>query len=169
MALQLKKEFTDYRLLYMQPDPEDQERVCIGVLLQDETGKPEVLYDSRFSRLRCVAPGIDVDLVNFYLEEIRHALTSSPGDPAAVVDQFGPTFVTSQLRKVSVPLSDAGRLQLLERFVLHSPVRSLVAGEEAVMARPAETAFADHIEGVVRSISTATFQRVTRQAKPQQI
>src|SRR5882724_779013 len=106
MALQLKKEFADYRLLYMQPDPEDEERVCIGILLQDATRKPEILYDSKFSRLRCVAPGIDVDLVNFYVEEIRQALTSSPADSTTAVDQFGPTFAISQPRKIGVPLSD---------------------------------------------------------------
>jgi hypothetical protein len=100
----------------------------------------------RHSRLRCVAPGIDVDLVNFYVEEIRQALTSSPGDPAAVVDQFGPTFVTSQPRKVSVPLSDAGRLQLLQRFVLRSQLTGLAADEGAARGRPVAAAFADHLE-----------------------
>ena len=169
MALQLKQEFGDYRLLYMQPDPEDEERVCIGVLLHEGSRRPEVLYDSKFARLRCVAPSIDVDLVNFYVEEIRQALTSSPGAPAAVVDQFGPTFATSQPRKVSVPLSDTERLQLLQRFVLRSLAGGIAADEAAATARPAETAFADHLEGVVRSLSTAIIQRVTRQAKPQQI
>jgi hypothetical protein len=152
----------------MQPDPEDEERVCIGVLVQESTRKPEVLYDPRFSRLRCVAPGIDVDLVNFYVEEIRQALTGSPGDPAAMVDHYGPTFAVSEPRKVSVPLSDRGRLQLLQRFVLRSPVRGLDA-EKAARVAPAEAAFAEHLEEVVRSVSTATIQRVTRQAKPQQI
>lgn len=57
MALQLKKELADYRLLYMQPDPEDEERVCIGILLQEINQRPEILYDSKFSRLRLRGAG----------------------------------------------------------------------------------------------------------------
>ena len=149
MALQLKKEFADYRLLYLQPDPEDEERVCIGVLIQGNNRRPEILYDSKFSRVRCVAPAIDIDLINFYVEEMRQALVDAPSDFAMVSRQFGPMFVASEPRKVSVPLSDSSRLQLLHRFVLRTSGQ--VLGTDAHTSKKSrDVAFAEHLEAVVQ-------------------
>lgn len=113
-----------------------------------------------------MAPAIDVDLVNFYVEEIRQALTGAPSDPVAVINQFGPMFVVSRPRKVIVPLSETGRLQLLQRFVLHSTGAGLTAGGVAASKKSRDVAFAEHLEGVVRSIPDSTIQRVIRLAKP---
>ncbi len=44
-----------YRLVYFSPRPEDDERVCVGILLYD-SGFAELEFDENLDKAHCFAP-----------------------------------------------------------------------------------------------------------------
>lgn len=117
METELKRDIGKYRLLYFQPNPEDGERVCVGLLFQDRRSL-SVLYDGRFPKVRCIAPSYEPELVKFYLDDLDATLRRrSEDDLGLILRRYGPQLVASEERIVSLPLSESKKLSLLERFV----------------------------------------------------
>lgn len=106
-----------YRLLYVQPEPEQGDRVCVGLVFEENSGRFSMLYDNDLQKLRCVAPAVDLDLVRFYLEDLRGAVRDS-GDLDAVIRRYAPQVSMSAQRSVRSPVSDIVRVSLLERFAI---------------------------------------------------
>src|SRR5690349_17544822 len=116
MGGQLNKQVATYRLVYFQPEPEDGERVCIALLFN--FGRDlDLLYDRDFPKLKCLAPDVDPALVNFYLEEMVNVLRHSQSDVDVLIGSRTPQLAASEPRRVSWPLSDSARLQLIARFL----------------------------------------------------
>ena len=118
MASELKR-VGWYRLLYYQPAPETGERITIGLLFEDE-GHAFLHYDKQFAKLRKLYPWIDSKTVGFYLEDLKSALSKAKGiDP--VLNLYGPQLVSSDARKVVLPITDALVKMLMGKFVQPAP------------------------------------------------
>ncbi|HEV2884666.1 MAG TPA: hypothetical protein VGW36_07395 [Pyrinomonadaceae bacterium] len=105
-----------YRLVYFQPDPEDGERVSIALLFQ-ANGGVDLLYNTDFPRLRCLAPSTDPNLVQMYLDDLADRLRHDQLNVDAIIRRHAPQIMTSEPRKVAWPLTDAARLYLMKRFL----------------------------------------------------
>ncbi|SRR6266404_656928 len=105
-----------YRLVYFQPDPEDGERVCVALLFNTQRDV-ELLYDSEFPKLRCLAPHIDTDLVKIYLDDMEANLKRAPSDVDLLIRRHSPQLVTSEARKAAWPLTNTARMHLMRRFL----------------------------------------------------
>jgi hypothetical protein len=145
MDTELKKGTAKYRLLYFQPNPEDGERVCVGVLLEEEYGRScSVLYDAKFPKVHCIAPHAEPELIKFYLDDLDDALRRSGDDPILTLRRYGPQLIASDERLVSLPITETTKLMLLERFV--GPCGVAIARLESAAAQtPRKDKFAEHI------------------------
>jgi hypothetical protein len=147
MAIDLNKKRT-YRLVYFLPEPEDGERICVGLLFRDQ-GQYSLAYDSSFPKLSCVAPHYGKAALKFYLDELEQALRrASPEEVDLIVKKSGPQIVASDARVLLVPLTNAIKQKLLERFVLgrHAQEVAQVMKEEAQSREhPVEESIADFI------------------------
>src|SRR5271168_974551 len=118
MASELKR-VGWYRLLYYQPAPETGERITIGLLFEDE-GRAFLHYDKHFAKLRKLYPWIDSKAIGFYLEDLKSALAKTTGiEP--VLNLYGPQLVSSDARKVILPITDALVKMLMGKFVQPAP------------------------------------------------
>lgn len=146
MDTELKKGTAKYRLLFFQPNPEDGERVCVGVLLEEEYGRSySVLYDEKFPKVRCIAPGAEPELIKFYLDDLNGALRSRSGDdPILILKRYGPQLVASEERLVALPITDTTKLRLLERFVTPCEVSKAKLDYVKTHAPPKDR-FAEHM------------------------
>jgi hypothetical protein len=170
METELRKEVGKYRLLFFQPEPEDGERVCVGVLFEEDRARSySVLYDDKFPKVRCIAPHYEPELIKFYLDDLGSALRNDSGDDLTLtLRRYGPQLIASEERFVSLPLTDATKLRLLERFV--SPgIKS--AGEAMQMAAETHKSdqFAEHIRLLVSKYILLTETSFLRNASPQQM
>jgi hypothetical protein len=111
---------SEYRLLFIQPDPDLAERVCIGVLFEARDVKPRVLYDAKLSKLRCVAPSLDLSLVRYFLDSLEEALADAD-EVNSTLRTYAPQLSVSPPRQVRSPLSESDKLYLLHRFALANP------------------------------------------------
>jgi hypothetical protein len=117
METELKKDIGKYRLLYFQPDPEDGERVCVGLLFQDQRSCT-VLYDHKFPKVHCIAPFYELELVKFYLDDLASTVQNTSGDDLILaLRRYGPQLIASEERFVSLPVTESVKVRLLERFV----------------------------------------------------
>ena len=105
-----------YRLVYFQPDPEDGERVSVA-LLYTADGDVDLLYDPTFSKLKCLDPNTDPEIVKMYLEDLSSSVRTRGADVDLIAKQYSPHLTTSEKRKASSPLTDELRLHLLRRFL----------------------------------------------------
>lgn len=118
MASELKR-VGWYRLLYYQPAPETGERIAIGLLFEDDQ-HAFVHYDKQFAKLRKLYPWIDPKSVGFYLDDLRNALARTKNiEP--VLNLYGPQLVSSDARKVVLPITSALVAMLMEKFVQPVP------------------------------------------------
>ena len=166
MALDLKKR--SYRLVYFQPEPEDGERVCVGLLFCDY-GQYSLSYDSSFPKLSCVAPRYGKAALKFYLNELEQSLhRASPDEVETILRKSGPQILTSDVRALLAPLSNAIKQKLLERFVLgcHSP-QTLQAMKDEVVKR--ERPVEESITGFLKAFLPANKGDVIFQARPRQL
>ena len=60
------KTLAEYRLVYLQPTPEDGERVCIAILFTDD-GRPSLAFDAALKRAKCLGERLDLDHVRSLL------------------------------------------------------------------------------------------------------
>lgn len=161
METKLKRETGQYRLLHFQPDPEDGDRVCVGVLLQ-EGGKFSVLSDSKFKKLRCVAPDFEPELVNFYLHDLEDSLNRSREPIEVTLRRRAPQLVVSEARTVSMPLTPDKRLRLIERFVL--PAKELQRGLVATSRE--DTSTSEHLRMFLAEVAPWSASQIIRNAQP---
>ena len=124
MELRQKHLVAEYRLLFMQPDPESGERVCVGIIIDNE-----LMYDREFSRVRCISPKLNIGLTSIYLESLRDRIAAGSGLLEAV-KEYAPLFLCSSPRQVTLPLTAEKKLSLFEHFVKKEPERR--AGQTAV-------------------------------------
>src|SRR5664280_950269 len=108
MELALSKAAGNYHLLYYQPNPEDGERVCVGIVAT-KGRDTELLYDPSFPKLRCIAPDIRPELVKIYLEDLYEELRRKPGSEDLVFRRYSPQLAVSDQRRVKWPLSDRAK------------------------------------------------------------
>jgi hypothetical protein len=111
MELRQDHLLAEYRLLFMQPDPESGERVCVGIFIDGD-----LLYDREFSRARCISSAVNVDQSNVYLESLRDRVASRPAI-AELVGEYAPLFSCSSARSVTLPVTSEKKLSLFEHFV----------------------------------------------------
>lgn len=119
MGRELTHKVGEFRLLYLQPEPEVGERVCVGLVFDDPDRAPSLLFDPAFARVKCLAPTIDVNLLRFYLMDMQDNLRDSAHSTLAL-KSYGPHFVTSAPRQLAVTAPDDVRQRLFERFVTRS-------------------------------------------------
>jgi hypothetical protein len=105
-----------YRIVYFQPNPEDGDRVSVGLLFSDARDI-EVLYDPSFPKLKCLAPHVDPELVKIHLDSLDARLHERGVDFERQLAEMAPHFITSGYRKVAWPLTDRLRVQLMRRFL----------------------------------------------------
>ena len=103
----------EYRLLMLQSDPDNGERICVGVIVGGE-----LLYDPKLSRVRCLSRGLKPDIVRFYLSDFRQRALRGGAEPLErVAREYAPTFVLSPPRRIASPVDEPTKLMLLKRFV----------------------------------------------------
>ena len=105
-----------YRIVYFEPNPEDGDRVAIALLFTANNGT-DVLYDRDFPKLKCLAPNVDSDLIQFQLDHMSGRLRERGLDRETFVAQQAPQFTTSARRKVAWPLTNETRMRLVRRFL----------------------------------------------------
>ena len=118
MASELKR-VGWYRLLYYQPAPETGERITVGLLFQDED-HAFLHYDKQFVKLRKLYPWIDSKTVGFYLEDLKNALAKTTSIEG-VLNLYGPQLISSDARRVALPITNSLVEMLLEKFVQPAP------------------------------------------------
>lgn len=147
----LSREYTRYWLLHFLPEPEDGESICAAVAVQLGPRSFEVLFDSNFSRVRCLAPGTEPGLVRFYLNAISERLNRGE-TPEKVLTDHGPQFAASPPRSLALPLTDKTRQRLISRFVTRASAE-LIKDKAQRTQGTSDRRFADHIEGFVRDLN----------------
>jgi hypothetical protein len=129
MGLQITDKTQEYRLLMIQPDPENGERLCVGIVFEDD-----VAYDANLSRLKCIAPDFDVSVARFYLSELRDAIKRlRRANVQEVLSRYSPVFSFSAARLVASPVTETTKALLLKRFVMHDTLQRQVAVGQAVL------------------------------------
>jgi hypothetical protein len=149
MDTELSKAAGKYRLLFFQPNPEDGERVCVGVLLQ-EGRSCAVLYDKKFPKVHCIAPGYEPELVKFYLDDLAANLQPKNADELTLtLRRYSPQLIASEERSISLPVTDQVRMTLLKRFVLPASKSKTLDVREADFQAQSVDLFADHLNRFV--------------------
>lgn len=110
-----KTEGRSYRLLYFSPRPEDEERVCIGILLA-EGRSSSVEYDEKLEKVHCFAPDYTKEALTSILEMARaEALTGTLESRFA---ELSPQFRLSAPRALLRPIDGRVREVLREKYLL---------------------------------------------------
>ncbi|SRR5216684_2586795 len=161
MATEIKRQSGQYRLLHFQPDPEDGDRVCVGILLEED-GKFTVVSDPKFKKLRCVAPDFEPELVSFYLHDLEDSLGRSREPVEITLRRCAPQLVVSEARSVATPLTSDKRVRLMERFVL--PAKE--SQKELVQVSHAEATTSEHLRIFLSEIAPWSVNTIIRNARP---
>jgi hypothetical protein len=167
MEIDLKKR-TSYRLVYFQPNPEDGERVCVGLLFRDQK-EFSLVYDSAFRRLSCIAPRHEKGLLKTYIDELEETLRQArPEDEKMILRKFGPQIIVSEERALLAPLTSSIKQRLLERFVLgpHASIPVYVREEAPASYQKATDA---SIIAFINEYLPGESATMTLLAKPKQI
>lgn len=169
MGHSLREGTAQYRLLYVQPDPDRGDRVCVGVLFRESPRRISVLYDQDFTKLRCVAPDVDQDLLRLYLTDFRSTVERSHDDLEIALKRYGPQVTASVDRYVASPITDRVKQLLLERFAM--PKRGATALEGALVAGvQSGTALRQEVRERIASFTESVVApldlRVVRNARP---
>lgn len=164
MATQLTRQTAHYRLLHFQPDPEDGDRVCVGLLL-DERGRYTILCDSKFHKLRCIAPDFEPELVAFYLRDLEANLDRSTEPIEVTLRRCAPQMLVSEPRSITSPITDTAKQRLLERFVLAT--KSSIS--EANVVSKGELQTADHLRLFLHEIAPLAEPTIIRNARPREL
>jgi len=163
MATELKKQTAQYRLLHFQPDPEDGDRVCVGILLEE--GRTfRVLFDKRFQKLRCIAPDFETELVSFYLRDLEDSLDRSPGEVDIALRRCVPQLLASEPRLIVTPVTEAMKLRLLARFV--SPAKE--PGRDVPLSSM-ETTVTEHMRSFLSKVAPRSTEGMLLNASPRDL
>jgi hypothetical protein len=154
-----------YRLLFVQPDPERGDRVCIGVLFNEGGRRHSVLYDRSFKKVRCIAPDADTDVLSYYVTDFSAAIETSK-DLDATLKRYTPQLTASADRNIVAPLTDRLRQLLFRRFAMLSAEEE----HEAVAVRedsvPYPTRTSEEIATFAQGIALPLETSVIRNARP---
>lgn len=132
MGAELAINNSTYRLLYLQPEPEQGERVCVAIVFDERDTRPSLLFDPDFSRVKCLAPQIDTALLRFYVADMQQRIRDLESVERCL-EGMGAHFVASAPRRLRATLDDRARLSLLQRFVGPQAV------DKEPLAAPAES------------------------------
>ena len=104
-----------YRLLYFIPRPEEDERVCVGLVLKDGRAT-SVEYDDKLEKVHCFAPDYTKESLAFVLQTIQAdaARAAESGQFA----EFSPQFRLSTPRALARPIDEHVRAVLRQKFLL---------------------------------------------------
>lgn len=167
MGPSLDRTVASYRLLYVQPDPENGERICIGLVLQEAPARYTLLYDRDFRRVRCVAPDLEFELLAFYLQSLEATLRDTEGSGLEMVMAgFGPHLVTSIDRQVAAPITDSTKMALLSRF---AGVRPKLEAELTAVAAESRPETSASIAAFVQRLTLPLNLRVHTNVRPDQL
>jgi hypothetical protein len=147
-----------YRLLYVHPDPDSGDRVCVGLVFHEAGQDPEVVYDQKLSRVRCLAPTLDLDLLRYFLEDMDRAFRDSD-NVDSVLRRYVPQVTTSKDRAVVSPITDAVKVALLERFA--SPHTTGPQAAEKKKTKESHDAILRFVEKVATTLSVDVRHNVT--------
>jgi hypothetical protein len=115
-----------YRILYAQPTPETGERVAVAILVQDDQ-KNLLYFDRRFPRLKKVFGDLELDALEFYLEDLKKALSHSD-EAENVLNTYSPQIVPSDRRRIALPLDERGVHALMQKLLQPpAPLMSVAA------------------------------------------
>ncbi len=165
MELKSLEMVADYRLLFVQPDPESGERLCIGLVIGDD----ELMYDREFSRARCLSRDLDVDILRFYLEDLRAKLFNGNAPIDSVLGSSAPLLTSSLPRKVTLPITAEKKARLFQHFVLRDASTEPVA--ESFRREPVSTRslFVQRVKNFANLDSSMPFDALIENAKPSDI
>lgn len=146
----------NYRLLYLQPDPEVGERVCVGVVFQDD-----ILFDPTFNKVRCLTREWSSDLLRLYLDEIKTQVHRLNVDFELTIRKFAPLFSASASRQMEAPATAESKLALYKSYVAsRSPSDAVARRRAEFVANLSKFALsADHIP-LTEVITNATGKEV---------
>jgi hypothetical protein len=112
-----------YRLIYFLPRPEDEERICVGILVND-SGRLSLVYDDRFEKARCIAPDYTAESLKFILDTLREKAEGSEFGRLALTSS--PQFQLSEPRVLLQAPNEQVREILRRRFLVRvRPSRNL--------------------------------------------
>lgn len=153
-----------YRLVFAQPDPENGEKVCVGLLFVEDT-KASLLFDEGLSKVRCVAPRYDLKLLKYYLGSLRSAIgESSRHDLDITLSRYSPHVLTSDARRVAAPVSAELKHRLLERYATSE--NDIKLQVDQLKATPLETIQDAQIGVFVEKFTTTMRLKVLRDVSP---
>jgi hypothetical protein len=104
-----------YRLVYFSPRPEDDERVCVGILLYD-SGWADLDFDENLDKAHCFAPDYTKASLRFVLETIR-----SQSKRAALegkISELSPQIQLSSERMLRHEVTERVREVLRHKFLM---------------------------------------------------
>lgn len=104
-------ESTQYSLLYLQPNPERGERVCVGLVIGNE-----LMFDPQMRRARCIAEKNSEKVFQFYLMDMRDRLRHKQ-QPSDVLRAYAPLFDVSEPRLIAKPVTDQMKHELLTHYL----------------------------------------------------
>ncbi len=167
MELKIGKLLAEYRLVFFQPEPEDGERLCIGLLFSDEGNRRALVNDSTFARVRCFAPKFEVGLLRFLMKTLDANLRDRSLSLEQALTSLGSQLSLSTERRVASPASDATKMRLLERFVIRKDAKlSIAASSEKVAA---DMRFVSHLLSFARPLMKNEDQVVIENADSKQV
>jgi hypothetical protein len=115
----------DFLLMRYVPDPFKNEFINIGVMLLARDGNfADVRFSRNWSRVRCIDPQADIEILDELENDIRSQLQSSPESRKNLIDRLQETLSTSlQLSEPSALLSELPHqdLEQLARTYLEGP------------------------------------------------
>ena len=149
MASEMNSSKGNYWLVYYQPVPETGERIAVGLILQDQGRRPQVKFDTKFSKILRVFPTTDPATLAFYFQNIAEQLELG-GPIESTLNAFGPQLVPSKARSVVSPISAEVVDHLIARHLL--PVKKLRG------KRDQPDGVANEIESFVRGSVTGNFE-----------
>jgi hypothetical protein len=167
MELKIGKRVAEYRLVFFQPEPEDGERLCIGLLFSDEGNRRSLEYDSAFARVRCFAPTFEVGLLRFLMKSLDTQLHDHSLSLEQALASLGSQLSLSAERRVASPVSDATKMRLLERFVIRKEAKLSIAAMSEKVATDAR--FAAHLLSFARPLVQSTNRVIVENADSRRV
>jgi hypothetical protein len=104
-----------YRLLYFSPRPEDDERVCVGIIFKDEKNT-FVDFDDKLEKAHCLAPDYGKKSLSFVLESIQ--ANAEQATIEGKLTEFSPQFRLSAPRALLLPVDAKVRSVLRHKYLL---------------------------------------------------
>jgi len=135
------REHCNFFLLRYVPDTVKSEFVNIGLVLLPPAGNPEVRFARDLSRVKCLDPQADLELLESYEADLRGKLHEANGDRDFILrriqDSFSNALQPSEF-KACLADSPAKEADTLARIYLESPQQTRsreISGRQAILER----------------------------------